>query len=339
MLILSALQGPAEYQQQRSGPQQPTPENSVSACDTCSCSCQHMAAAHPQCSWMAWVENLHQKHALTHPLASLCLPALCSSLCCGWAMSGAVRAHHKLLGSHGPQLTLLLWLCRYHLKLKQELEELRHEATVLLRERFHLQQCIRCSRPASNSLPAHYNAPFACLAGLDPFVANYCEMSWVESYKPLKQQQRVYDTPGTVHCCGCRYLKSRCDDPMLLDRQNPTGSASKRPGGVRLQPASLTGSVLYSSPLSARSLSLSSRGKLADRGTVYTSKVRAASGSLWCTCSRSAAQHNTHMHLVLGRQHCVSAFGIDHHAFRTGTLSMTGAKADPGLCFAFPGGV
>lgn len=34
-------------------------------------------------------------------------------------------------------------VCRYHLKLKQELEELRHEATVLLRERFHLQQCIR----------------------------------------------------------------------------------------------------------------------------------------------------------------------------------------------------
>eukprot|EP00882_Tetradesmus_deserticola_P023812 GHRQ01025943.1.p2 GENE.GHRQ01025943.1~~GHRQ01025943.1.p2 ORF type:complete len:114 (-),score=38.68 GHRQ01025943.1:368-709(-) len=32
---------------------------------------------------------------------------------------------------------------QYHLKLKQELEELRHEATVLLRERFHLQQCIR----------------------------------------------------------------------------------------------------------------------------------------------------------------------------------------------------
>lgn len=27
--------------------------------------------------------------------------------------------------------------------MKQELEELRHEATVLLRERFHLQQCIR----------------------------------------------------------------------------------------------------------------------------------------------------------------------------------------------------
>jgi len=33
---------------------------------------------------------------------------------------------------------------QYHLKLKQELEELRHEATVLLKERFHLQQCIRC---------------------------------------------------------------------------------------------------------------------------------------------------------------------------------------------------
>lgn len=62
---------------------------------------------------------------------------------------------------------------------------------------------------------------------------------------------------------------------MLLDRQNPAGTAAKRPAGLRLQPASLTGSVLYSSPLSARSLSLSGRGKLADRGTVYTSKVRA----------------------------------------------------------------
>lgn len=53
-------------------------------------------------------------------------------------------------------------------------------------------------------------------------------------------------------------------------------TASKRPGSgstVPLQPASLTGSVLYSSPLSARSLSLSGRGKLANRGTVYTSKV------------------------------------------------------------------
>lgn len=75
-------------------------------------------------------------------------------------------------------------------------------------------------------------------------------------------------------CCCChsctRYLASRCEDPLLLDRG---GGASRRSAAVRLQPASLAGSVLYSSPLSARSLSLSGRGKLADRGTIYTSKV------------------------------------------------------------------
>jgi hypothetical protein len=47
----------------------------------------------------------------------------------------------------------------------------------------------------------------------------------------------------------------------------------RRPGSAAIQPQSLAGSVLYQSPLSARSLSLSGRGKLADRGTVYTTKV------------------------------------------------------------------
>ena len=32
---------------------------------------------------------------------------------------------------------------QYHLRLKQELEEMRHECMQLLRERFHLEQCIR----------------------------------------------------------------------------------------------------------------------------------------------------------------------------------------------------
>ena len=32
---------------------------------------------------------------------------------------------------------------QYHLKLKQELEEMRHECMLLLRERFHLEQCVR----------------------------------------------------------------------------------------------------------------------------------------------------------------------------------------------------
>jgi hypothetical protein len=75
-----------------------------------------------------------------------------------------------------------------------------------------------------------------------------------------------------------RYLASRCDDPLLMGGKEGGGATSmtagRRPGAVQLQPSSLAGSVLYSSPLSARSLSLSGRGKLADRGTVYTSKVR-----------------------------------------------------------------
>lgn len=32
---------------------------------------------------------------------------------------------------------------QYHLRLKLELEELRHECTLLLKERFQLEQCIR----------------------------------------------------------------------------------------------------------------------------------------------------------------------------------------------------
>ena len=36
---------------------------------------------------------------------------------------------------------------QYHLRLKQELEEMRHECMLLLRERFHLEQCVRCPSP------------------------------------------------------------------------------------------------------------------------------------------------------------------------------------------------
>ena len=36
---------------------------------------------------------------------------------------------------------------QYHLRLKNELEEMRSECVGLLKERFHLEQCIRCPRP------------------------------------------------------------------------------------------------------------------------------------------------------------------------------------------------
>lgn len=41
---------------------------------------------------------------------------------------------------------------QYHLRLKEELEELRHECMVLLRERFQLEQCIRSANPCALSV-------------------------------------------------------------------------------------------------------------------------------------------------------------------------------------------
>lgn len=103
---------------------------------------------------------------------------------------------------------------------------------------------------------------------------------------------------------ACRYLTARCDDPLLHEKAGLAGGASSSGGAgagsggsslrrstaggvagagstVRLQPPSLAGSVLYSSPLSARSLSLSGRGKLADRGTIYTTKVNGWQAVWW----------------------------------------------------------
>lgn len=97
--------------------------------------------------------------------------------------------------------------------------------------------------------------------------------------RELSQHSNCTCITTTATSLPCRYLASRCDDPLLMGGKEGAAAAmgtSRRPGAVQLQPASLAGSVLYSSPLSARSLSLSGRGKLADRGTVYTSKVRSA---------------------------------------------------------------
>ena len=41
---------------------------------------------------------------------------------------------------------------QYHLRLKQELEEMRCECTSLLKERFKLEQCIRCAAGPRSSL-------------------------------------------------------------------------------------------------------------------------------------------------------------------------------------------
>lgn len=44
---------------------------------------------------------------------------------------------------------------QYHLRLKQELEELRHECMLLLRERFHLEQCVRSAPATFNKIYPH----------------------------------------------------------------------------------------------------------------------------------------------------------------------------------------
>eukprot|EP00951_Prasinocladus_malaysianus_P008406 scaffold60891_cov44-Prasinocladus_malaysianus.AAC.2 len=53
-------------------------------------------------------------------------------------LEAALAMEKQLLG-HGNQRQKI----QYHLRLKQELEEMRHECTALLRERFHLEQCVR----------------------------------------------------------------------------------------------------------------------------------------------------------------------------------------------------
>jgi hypothetical protein len=82
----------------------------------------------------------------------------------------------------------------------------------------------------------------------------------------------------------CRYLAVRA-------RLSLAPEVSASPSGLRLggggsgggcsmrqslvvQPESLAGHVLYSTPLGAKSMRLAGRGALADEGTVYTSKVR-----------------------------------------------------------------
>ena len=45
---------------------------------------------------------------------------------------------------------------QYHLRLKQELEEMRHECMLLLRERFHLEQCVRSATSIISPCSAVY---------------------------------------------------------------------------------------------------------------------------------------------------------------------------------------
>jgi hypothetical protein len=102
----------------------------------------------------------------------------------------------------------------------QELEELRHECTLLLREKFQLEQCVR-------------------------------------------------------------YLAVRARVPLAMER-NAAGTGERSPL-AKVQPGSLAGSVLFSTPIGQRSMRLGGRGRCADEGTIYNSpKVgRRRGGKSW----------------------------------------------------------
>lgn len=51
---------------------------------------------------------------------------------------GLLTSNNSVLGHHNPKQKI-----QYHLKLKQDFEELKRECTNLLKEKFYLEQCIR----------------------------------------------------------------------------------------------------------------------------------------------------------------------------------------------------
>lgn len=83
------------------------------------------------------------------------LPRLTASakICCcylspeqvqsGMKSAAAAGDVQEVLGTAGMGHNNPRQKIQYHLRLKQELEEMRHECMRLLRERFHLEQCVR----------------------------------------------------------------------------------------------------------------------------------------------------------------------------------------------------
>ena len=78
---------------------------------------------------------------MQHQTAGLFVPgclALADSICGLLNGRGLMGTNSTALGHHNPKQKI-----QYHLKLKQELEEMRREVVVQLREKFLLEQCIR----------------------------------------------------------------------------------------------------------------------------------------------------------------------------------------------------
>lgn len=62
---------------------------------------------------------------------------------------------------------------QYHLRLKNELEELRSECIGLLKEKFQLEQCVRCGSHNYILLKAISSLVFCFLKAIHPFTCPY----------------------------------------------------------------------------------------------------------------------------------------------------------------------
>lgn len=134
----------------------------------------------------------------------------------------------------------------------------------------------------------------------------------------------------------CRYLATKYHDPHVADKS--TAGTAARTATAKLQPASLAGNVLYTSPLSARSLSLSGRGKLADKGTVYTTKVCA--GAAGCIqyhhvhavcpllCAQCAVSHQAAACSHLVESPSCRRLHVQHASLQAGKKNSPSCKLD-----------
>ena len=142
---------------------------------------------------------------------------------------------------------------QYHLRLKGELEELRRECTRLLRDKFHLEECVRYCKEHRNT--TQFVTWFAVEVGhqflwlwIDPNASNTC---W----------------SGLCFLGWFRYLAARC---QLYEGCCVGEGIGKRFGRNVLgefRPRSLVDNVRYSTSAGKRLHKLAARGKASVQGS------------------------------------------------------------------------
>ncbi len=203
-----------------------------------------------------------------------------------------------VLGHNNPKQKI-----QYHLRLKQELEELRNECTVLLRERFHLEQCIRYlsvradlpidQRTAVELAELQAGIPAASLSKHAMFATNMGRKSAALAGRGRvaseEQQGTAYRSKGelqaaiadAVHATheNVRALTEEVGDKLVLSSEQQNGVSSTNPA------AEVESSILrriwdVCSP-SARHARATARAKEVERGQLSARGSRPSSAA--CT--------------------------------------------------------